>query len=88
LFGVELTPDGGIRFEDLEFIANHFDNLSPSPKEDDSSTIVGGMARSGSPSLHAILEESPSDDEVLPSAKLCLVVLGVLVEDDAGPCDQ
>jgi hypothetical protein len=63
LFGIELTPDKAICFEDLEFIVDHLDNLCLSPEGDDFSAIVGGMARSGSPSLHAILEESPNEDD-------------------------
>jgi hypothetical protein len=31
LFGVELNQDEAIRFKDLEFIIDHFDNLSLSP---------------------------------------------------------
>jgi hypothetical protein len=63
LFGVELTQDEAICFKDLKFIADHFDNLSLSPEGDDSGIVVRSMARSGSPSLHAILEESPSEDD-------------------------
>jgi hypothetical protein len=62
LFGVELTQDKAIHFKDLEFITDHLDNLHLLPEGDNSSTVIGGMARSGSPSLHAILEESPSGD--------------------------
>jgi hypothetical protein len=51
LFGVNLTRDQAIRFKDLEFIADHLDNLRLLPKGDDSSA----MAHNGSPSLHAIL---------------------------------
>jgi hypothetical protein len=57
LFGVELTQDKDILFEDLEFITDHSDNLN--------STTEWGcrvMSHSGSSSLHAILEESPSKD--------------------------
>jgi hypothetical protein len=32
------------------------------PEGDYSSTVVGGMAHNGSPSLHAILKELPSED--------------------------
>jgi hypothetical protein len=62
LFIVELTQDEPIRFGDLEFIADHFDNLCLPPEEDDSSAVVRGMAHSWSPSMHAILEESLSED--------------------------
>jgi hypothetical protein len=63
LFSVELTKDEAIRFKDLEFMVNHFNNLSLSPEGDDSDAVVGSMARSGSPSLHAILKELPSEDD-------------------------
>jgi hypothetical protein len=62
LFGIDLTPDEAIHFTNLELIANHFNNLSLT-KGDDAGAIVGIMARSGSPSLYAILEESPSEDD-------------------------
>jgi hypothetical protein len=58
-----LTRDQATHFKDLEFIADHLDNLRLLPEGDDSSPVVGGMSRSGSPSLHAILEESPSGDD-------------------------
>jgi hypothetical protein len=64
LFGVKLTQDKAIHFEDLEFIADRSDNLSLSPEGGDSSAVVGGMTYNGSPSLHAILKESPSEDEL------------------------
>jgi hypothetical protein len=38
-------------------------NLSPSLEGDDPDTVIKGMTRSGSPSLHAILEESPNEDD-------------------------
>jgi hypothetical protein len=63
LFGVELTQDEAIRLKDLEFITDHLNNLHLLPEGDDSSTMVESMACSGSPSLHAILEESPSKDD-------------------------
>jgi hypothetical protein len=63
LFTVELILDEAIHFNDLEFIADHFDNLSLSPERDDSSVVGGGMARSRLPSLHAILEELPNEDD-------------------------
>jgi hypothetical protein len=62
-FNIELTRDYAIRFKDLEFIVEQLDNLFLLPEGDDSSAVVGGMAHSGSPSLHAILEESPSEDD-------------------------
>jgi hypothetical protein len=53
-----------IHFKDLDFIVDHSDNMSPSIEEGNSDTVVGGMAHSGSPSLHAILYESPSTDDL------------------------
>jgi hypothetical protein len=32
LFGIDLTPDEAIHFTNLELIANHFNNLSLSPR--------------------------------------------------------
>jgi hypothetical protein len=52
---------------DLEFIADRVDNLSPSPEESDSSTVVRGMTHNGAPLQHAILEESPSKDDLASS---------------------
>jgi hypothetical protein len=63
LFSIELTQDEAISFEDHEFITDHFNNLSLSPEGDDSSAVVEGMAHNGSPSLHAILKEWPSEDD-------------------------
>jgi hypothetical protein len=67
LFGVKLTQDEAIHFEDLEFTVDHSNNLSPSPEGDDSSVVVEGTAHSGSPSLLAILEKSPSKDNLASS---------------------
>jgi hypothetical protein len=47
----------------LEFITDHVGNLSPSLEGSYSDAVVGGMTHSGTPSLHAILEESPSEDD-------------------------
>jgi hypothetical protein len=63
LFGIELTEGEATRFKDHEFIIGHVDNLSLLPRGNDLGTVVGGMVRSGSPSLHGILEESPSEDD-------------------------
>jgi hypothetical protein len=63
LFSIELTQDEAIRFKDHVFIIDHFDNFSPSPEGDESSTVIRGMTRSGLPSLHAMVEESPSEDD-------------------------
>jgi hypothetical protein len=41
LFGVKLTQGKAIRFEDLEFIIDQSNNLSQSPKGDDSSAVAG-----------------------------------------------
>jgi hypothetical protein len=59
----ELTQGEAIYFKDLEFITDHFNNLSLPPEGNDSGVVVGGMVCSGSPSLHPILEESPSEDD-------------------------
>jgi hypothetical protein len=45
------------------FNVDHSDNLSPTPKQGNSGVVVRGMSRSGSLSLHAILKESPSEDD-------------------------
>jgi hypothetical protein len=63
LFGVELTWGETIYFVNPEFITNHFDSQSLSPEGNDSCAIFVGMVHSGSPSLHAILEESASEDD-------------------------
>jgi hypothetical protein len=47
-----------IRFGRLEFIANYFGNLSLSLMGNESGVIFVGMARSGSPPLCSILEDS------------------------------
>jgi hypothetical protein len=43
------------------FITDPSDDQSLLPKGNDSGALFVGMAHSGSPSLHAILEESPSE---------------------------
>jgi hypothetical protein len=63
MFGVKITKDEAIHFEDLEFATNHSNNLGLSPKEDDFDAVVWGMAHSGPLSLHAILEESSNEDD-------------------------
>jgi hypothetical protein len=72
---VKLTQDKAIQFEDLEFITDHTDNLSLLLEGGDSGAVVGSMASSGSPSLHAILEESPSEDDLL---RACNVVISII----------
>jgi hypothetical protein len=66
LFGIKVTQDDAIPLEDLMFITNSSDNLCLTTEGEgggDSGAVVRGMARSGSPSLHAILKESPSEDD-------------------------
>jgi hypothetical protein len=63
LFGIELIRDQAIHFKDLEFITDHLDNMRLLPEGDNSIIMVRGMARSGSPSLHDILEEAPNEDD-------------------------
>jgi hypothetical protein len=63
----ELTQDEAICFEGLKFITNPSDDQSLLPKGSDSSTVYVGMAHSGLPSLHAIFEESPKDDDLASS---------------------
>jgi hypothetical protein len=67
LFDVELTRYEAIRFKDLEFITNYLNNFHLSLEGDDSSAMVEGMAHNRSPSLHVILEESPSEDDLASS---------------------
>jgi hypothetical protein len=63
LFDVELTWGETVHFKNLEFIADRFDNLSLSPERNDSGAVFVGMDHSGSPSLHAILEEFVGEDD-------------------------
>jgi hypothetical protein len=66
LFGIKVTQDDAIHLEDLMFITDSSDNLCLTTEGEgggDSDAVVRGMARSGSPSLHAILKESPSEDD-------------------------
>jgi hypothetical protein len=69
LFGIELTQDEAIPFKDLEFIVDHFGNLSLLPEGDHSSVVVGGTTRSRLLSLHAIRKESPSEDDSTSSER-------------------
>jgi hypothetical protein len=87
LFNVKLTQDKVIHFEDLEFTANHPDNLSLSPKRANSGAIAEGMTHSGSLSLHAILKELPSEDDSassegessgFPLLRACNIVISVI----------
>jgi hypothetical protein len=63
MFGTELTQDEVIRFKGLKFIANPSDDQGLLLEGNDSGTVFMGMARSESPSLHAILEELPNEDD-------------------------
>jgi hypothetical protein len=49
-------------------------------EEDDSCAMVKGMAHSGSPSLHAILEESPSEGQSSgsPLLRACNAVISTI----------
>jgi hypothetical protein len=67
LFDNEFTWDETVCFRNLEFIADRFDNLSFSPKGNDSGAVFVGMAHNGSPSLYVILKESASEDNSAPS---------------------
>jgi hypothetical protein len=69
----ELQTGGGfthgktICFGSLELITNRFNSLSLSTKGNDSGAIFVGMAQSGSPSLHAILEDSVDEGDTTSS---------------------
>jgi hypothetical protein len=63
LFDIGLAWGETIRSEKPEFIADHFNYLSLSPKGDDSGIVFMGMAHSGSPSLYTIIEESTGKDD-------------------------
>jgi hypothetical protein len=51
----------------MEFNVDCTDNPSISPEGNDSSAVFKGMSHSGSPSLHAILEESVDEDDLTMS---------------------
>jgi hypothetical protein len=63
LFHVKLTQDKAILYEDLEFIADHSDNLNSTLERGAFDAVVRGMSCIGPQSLHGILEESPSEDD-------------------------
>jgi hypothetical protein len=70
MFYVELTWGETLRFKNMEFIWSSSPTTlitSLSPKGNDSGTVFVGMVLSGSPSLHAILEESTSEDDLASS---------------------
>jgi hypothetical protein len=52
---------------DLEFITNYSDDISTPPEGADSGTASRVMTHSGSPSLHAIIDELPSEDNPVMS---------------------
>jgi hypothetical protein len=61
--GIGLAWGETIWFGNPEFIADHFNNLSLSPKGGDSSIVFVGMTHNGMPSLHTIFEEYASEDD-------------------------
>jgi hypothetical protein len=63
LIDVGFAPGETICFGSLEFIADHFSNLSLSPEGNDSGTVFIGMVPNESPSLHTILEESSDESD-------------------------
>jgi hypothetical protein len=67
LIGIEFTWGKTILFGSLEFIANHFNNLSFSPEGNDLGTVFMGMVHSRSPSLDTIFEDSTSEDDLASS---------------------
>jgi hypothetical protein len=75
---VKLTQDKAIQFEDLEFIADHTDKLSLLLEGGDSDAVFGSMASSRSPSLHAILEASPSEDDLLRACNAMISVIPIV----------
>jgi hypothetical protein len=58
-----------ICFGNLEFIANHFRNMSLPPDGNDSGIIFMGMVHSGSLSLRTILDESIDEDDTASSGR-------------------
>jgi hypothetical protein len=52
-----------IYFGSLEFIADHFGNLSLSPEGNDFGAVFLGMVHNGLPPLHIILEESTDEGD-------------------------
>jgi hypothetical protein len=65
--GIGFTLGETRHFGSLEFIADHFSNLSLSPEWNDSGAAFVGMAHSGSPSLHTIFKESADEDDTTSS---------------------
>jgi hypothetical protein len=64
---VSFTHDKTIHFGSLEFIADHFSSLSLSDKRNVSGVVFVGMTHSGSPSMHAILEDSVDEGNTTSS---------------------
>jgi hypothetical protein len=52
-----------IRFGSMEFITERFGSLSLSDEWNDSGTVFVGMAHSGSPLMHTILEDSADEGD-------------------------
>jgi hypothetical protein len=81
-FDIKLTQGKVIRFEHLEFIVVHIDNLSLSPDGNDSSAVVEGVVHGGPPSLHAILEDdsasSNGGSSSFPIPRACNVVTSAI----------
>jgi hypothetical protein len=63
LTSVGLIPGETICFGSLEFIADHFDNLSFSPEMNDSGVVFVGMVQNRSPFVHTILEKSSNEGD-------------------------
>jgi hypothetical protein len=63
LFGIELSWGETIHLRNQKFIINCSDNLSLCIHGKDSCAVFVGVAHSGLPSLHAILEESTGEDD-------------------------
>jgi hypothetical protein len=66
-FSAKLTQGEAIRFIGPKFITDLHDDQGLFPEGNDLSTIFMGMASSRSPSLYAMLEESPSEDNLSSS---------------------
>jgi hypothetical protein len=67
LTDVSFTHGKIVCFGSLEFIPDHFDSLSLSDKGNVSGTMFVGMAHSGSPALHTILEDSADEGDTTSS---------------------
>jgi hypothetical protein len=67
LTDISFTHGETIHFGSLEFIANHFSNLSLFDEGKASGAMFVGMAHNGSPSLHTILEDSADEGDTTSS---------------------